>query len=84
MTILYIGVMSIYKYQTGFRFFWEMSHKNLNPVSCWDSGNKNQFTGFSSMEAVTKSWFINPFVPNAPFLYPLETENRKVHWEQMG
>ena len=34
--------------------------------------------------------FLNPFVPNAPFFYPLETlENRKVgrervHWEQMG
>ena len=39
--------------------------------------------------------FINPFVPNAPFLYTLKTsENRKVlmflrgresvHWEQMG
>ena len=30
---------------------------------------------------------INPFVPNAPFLYPLKTsENRRerVHWEQMG
>ena len=38
---------------------------------------------------------INPFVPNAPFLYPLKTsENRKlflfsggterVHWKQMG
>ena len=23
-------------------------------------------------------WSLNPFVPNAPFLYPLETENRKV------
>ena len=39
--------------------------------------------------------FVNPFVPNAPFLYPLKTsENRsflifsegrkRVHWEQMG
>ena len=29
--------------------------------------------------------FAFPFVPNAPFLYPLKTsENRKVHWEQMG
>ena len=32
----------------------------------------------------------NPFVPSAPFLYPLKTsENRlggreRVHWEQMG
>ena len=28
------------------------------------------------------------FVPNAPFLYPLKTENRKValrvHWKKMG
>ena len=23
---------------------------------------------------------INPFAPNAPFLYPLKTENRKVFW----
>ena len=31
--------------------------------------------------------YVNPFVPNAPFLYLLKTsENRKerVHWEQMG
>ena len=28
---------------------------------------------------------INPFVPNAFFLYPLKTGGReKVHWEQMG
>ena len=36
--------------------------------------------------------FFNPFVPNAPILYPLKTsENhvekggrKRVHWEQMG
>ena len=33
----------------------------------------------------TLSNFLNPFVPNAPFLYPLKTENcKRVHWEQMG
>ena len=41
-------------------------------------------------------WILfNPFVPNAPFLYPLKTENpygflmfsggtERVHWERMG
>ena len=42
---------------------------------------------------VEKVSLLNPFVPNALFLYPLKTsENRKVsfgalgrvHWEQMG
>ena len=29
--------------------------------------------------------YVDQFVPNAPFLYPLKTSgNRKVHWEQMG
>ena len=27
-----------------------------------------------------KNYFFNPFVPNAPFLYPLKTENRKIFW----
>ena len=27
-----------------------------------------------------QSFCINPYVPNAPFLYPLKTENRKVFW----
>ena len=49
--------------------------------------NKILFLGNSTMKKV------NPFVPNAPFLYLLKTsENRKVfsggregvHWEQMG
>ena len=26
----------------------------------------------------------NPFFPNAPFLYPLKTENRKVFWSFQG
>ena len=25
-------------------------------------------------------FLINPVIPNAPFLYPLKTENRKVFW----
>ena len=45
---------------------------------------------------ISISAHINPFVPNAPFLYPLKTsenlnvfpmfsESReRVHWEQMG
>ena len=28
---------------------------------------------------------INPFVPNAPFLYPRKTsENLRLYWERMG
>ena len=32
------------------------------------------------------TWFgiFKPFVPNAPFLYPLKTENRKVLWYFQG
>ena len=36
---------------------------------------------------VSHTTIINPFVPNAPFLYPLKMFSRgreKVHWEQMG
>ena len=48
------------------------------------------------MIVILESETINPFVPNAPFLYPLKTsENRKVflcfhggrervHWVRMG
>ena len=47
------------------------------------------------LEKTEKKNSVNPFVPNAPFLYPLKTEKKKgfrmvsggrerVHWEQMG
>ena len=58
---------------------FEMSHKigvlnlkisqNLQEETCIC-----KITGFK----LTVCNFIDPFVPSAPFLYPLKTENRKV------
>ena len=39
------------------------------------------WTFMFSLRGVTGAWWLNPFVPNAPFLYTLKTsENRKVFW----
>ena len=43
--------------------------------------NVNQMT-LIFIKCNTGLIWVDPFVPNAPFLYPLKTsENRKVYWE---
>ena len=50
--------------------------------------SKTGFQELLSFATKESCFVVNPFVPNAPFLYPLKTsENRKgerMHWERMG
>ena len=51
-----------------------MCVKFLHSHSIWGSSVAKNQTKPSNM-------FVNPFIPNAPFLYPLKaSENRKVFW----
>ena len=60
--------------------FWWVSYVESLCYADVGSLNFNIFGSYES-QATLKEPLLNPFIPNAPFLYPLKTsENRKVFW----
>ena len=61
-------------------FFTEHLWWLLLPIQDCSAATKHGTTRISSSKRRKMGRLVNPFVPNAPFLYPLKTsENRKVY-----
>ena len=86
-------------YFPAFGLNMERYGRSISPYSVHMRENRNQRNceyGLFSCSVYRFSFMFNPFVSNAPFLYPLKTSEKPygflmfsrgremIHWEQMG
>ena len=100
-TFLLCTILQVFTHKTGYflikvAYFFTISIVLVSKLSTTQELKKLKKTMYLDVTQVEAIIYliVNPFVPNAPFLYPLKTsENRflmfsggrgKVHWEQMG